>query len=68
MANKPTATKVSIWQDNLRNLYEQGRDIPTLAHWTGLSEYHLKNLLRRAGTKFRRGGAGQIPYTGTLGD
>jgi len=50
------ATKVSVWQDNLRHMYEAGRSAQTLARWHGVTHTTMRRWLKDAGTKLRKRG------------
>ena len=50
------AATVSPWQDNLRHLYEAGRDLETLAHWHSLGKETVRRLIEEAGGTIRSRG------------
>lgn len=53
------ATRVSPWQDNLRHMYEAnvpGRDLETLAKYSGIGKGTAKRLIIESGGKIRKPG------------
>jgi hypothetical protein len=49
----PRATRISPWQDNIRHMYEAGRDLETLSYWLNIHKNQLRRLIIDAGGKIR---------------
>ena len=54
--NRAQSMTCGPWHDNIRHLYEAGRDMRTLCHWLSMAQQTLKRILWRTGAKMRPAG------------